>query len=88
MFLHETWFPHSLTRAHSYPITHSRGTSLGGSRTQLSLGEEDEQETRERMKEKADEAEWGGMLETPSSAEENKTASLAALNRWLHLDWF
>ncbi|XP_072237546.1 RIPOR family member 3 [Leuresthes tenuis] len=71
-------FTQSLTRAHSYPITHSRGSSLGGSRTQLSPGEEDEQE---RMKEKADEAEWGGMLETPSSAEESKTASLAALNR-------
>ncbi|XP_075316315.1 RIPOR family member 3 isoform X2 [Odontesthes bonariensis] len=61
----------------SFPISPSRGTSLGGSRTRLSLGEEDEQETRERT----DEGEWGGMLETPSSAEASKTASLAALNR-------
>ncbi|KAM4583489.1 RIPOR family member 3 [Fundulus diaphanus] len=65
----------SLSRAHSYP-----STSLGGSHTQLSFGEEEEQETRQRVDEKLDEEEWGGVLET-SSGETTKTASLQALPR-------
>ncbi|XP_041837058.1 RIPOR family member 3 isoform X2 [Melanotaenia boesemani] len=71
----------SLSRAHSFPSSHSQGTSLGGSQTQLSLGEEEEQEMEERMDVKASEEEWGGVLETPSAAGENKFASDAALQR-------
>ncbi|KAM6927302.1 RIPOR family member 3 [Xenentodon cancila] len=67
----------SLSRAHSYPSSYSRATSLGGSRTQLSLGEEEEPEARQTV----DEKEWGGVLGTPSSAEESKAAALVALQR-------
>ncbi|MEQ2287578.1 hypothetical protein AMECASPLE_014040 [Ameca splendens] len=65
----------SLTRAHSYP-----STSLGGSRTQLFFGEEEEQEARQRFDGKVAEEEWGGVSET-SSGETTKTASLVALPR-------
>uniref|UniRef100_A0A1A7XBR9 Family with sequence similarity 65, member C n=3 Tax=Iconisemion striatum TaxID=60296 RepID=A0A1A7XBR9_9TELE len=52
-------FNPSLTRAHSYPT--SAGTSLGGSRTQLSFGEEEEE-----MKSRMDDEEWGEVLASPS----------------------
>lgn len=64
-----------LTRAHSYP-----SASLGGSRTQLSFGEEEEQEATQRIEGKVDEEEWGTALET-SSGETTKTGSLLALPR-------
>ncbi|XP_069006858.1 RIPOR family member 3 [Embiotoca jacksoni] len=79
----------SLKRAHSYPSSPSQGTSLGGSQTQLSLGEEgsleismEEQEARKRRDEKEEEEEeWGGVSQAPSSPEESKTGSLQALQR-------
>lgn len=64
-----------LTRAHSYP-----SASLGGSRTQLSFGEEEEQEATQRIEGKVDEEEWGTALET-SPGETTKTGSLLALPR-------
>lgn len=64
-----------LTRAHSYP-----SASLGGSRTRLSFGEEEEQEATQRIEGKVDEEEWGTALET-SSGETTKTGSLLALPR-------
>lgn len=82
---------HSLSRAHSYPFSPSRDTSLGGSRTQLSLGEEEsleisteESETKKRVDKKVDEEkeEWGVVLESPSLPEESKTDSLMTLQRW------
>ncbi|XP_071329124.1 RIPOR family member 3 isoform X2 [Trachinotus anak] len=88
--------PHSqsLTRAHSYPSCPSQGTSLGGSQTHLSLGEEgslevstEERERRKSMDEEEEEEEgeeegrWGGVLEAPSTPAENKTGSLLALQR-------
>ncbi|XP_023248862.1 RIPOR family member 3 [Seriola lalandi dorsalis] len=85
----------SLTRAHSYPSCPSQGTSLGGSQTQLSLGEEgslevstEERERRKSMDEKEEEEEeeeeeerWGAVLETPSTPGESKMGSLLALQR-------
>lgn len=80
----------SLSRAHSYPFSPSRDTSLGGSRTQLSLGEEEsleisteESETKKRVDKKVDEEkeEWGVVLESPSLPEESKTDSLMTLQR-------
>ncbi|MEQ2216433.1 hypothetical protein XENOCAPTIV_016093 [Xenoophorus captivus] len=59
----------------SYP-----STSLGGSRTQLFFGEEEEQEARQTFDGKVAEEEWGGVSET-SSGETTKTASLVALPR-------
>ncbi|XP_037642225.1 RIPOR family member 3 isoform X1 [Sebastes umbrosus] len=82
---HSPQSPYSLTRTHSYPTSHSRGTSLGGSQTQLSLGEDgslEERERRKRMDEKDGEEEWGSVLDTPSTPEESKTGSLLALQRW------
>lgn len=82
---------HSLSRAHSYPFSPSRDTSLGGSRTQLSLGEEEsleisteESETKKRVDKKVDKEkeEWGVVLESPSLPEESKTDSLMTLQRW------
>lgn len=82
---------HSLSRAHSYPFSPSRDTSLGGSRTQLSLGEEEsleisteESETKKRVDKKVDEEkeEWGVVLESPSLPEESKTDSVMTLQRW------
>lgn len=82
---------HSLSRAHSYPFSPSRDTSLGGSRTQLSLGEEEsleisteESETKKRVDKKVDEEkeEWGVVLESLSLPEESKTDSLMTLQRW------
>lgn len=82
---------HSLSSAHSYPFSPSRDTSLGGSRTQLSLGEEEsleisteESETKKRVDKKVDEEkeEWGVVLESPSLPEESKTDSLMTLQRW------
>ncbi|XP_073325234.1 RIPOR family member 3 [Pagrus major] len=74
----------SLKRTHSYPSSHSGGTSLGGSQTQLSLGEEGSLEVsaedRERRKEEKDgEEEWGSVLDTRSTPAESKTGSLLAL---------
>ncbi|XP_044069271.1 RIPOR family member 3 isoform X2 [Siniperca chuatsi] len=76
----------SLRRTHSYPFSHSQGTSLGGSQTQLSLGEEgslegstEESERRKRMDEKDGEEEWGSVLDAPSTPAESKTGSLLAL---------
>ncbi|XP_028261692.1 RIPOR family member 3 isoform X2 [Parambassis ranga] len=78
----------SLARAHSYPSSPSRGTSLGGSQTQLSLGEEEslegcteEQEARKRPEDKVGGEKWRGVLESPSSPLERKTGSLLALQR-------
>ncbi|XP_040888946.1 RIPOR family member 3 isoform X2 [Toxotes jaculatrix] len=79
----------SLTRTHSYPSSPSQGPSLGGSQTQLSLGEEgsldvstEEREMRKRMDEsKEEEEEWGGVLETPSTPVTSKTGSLLDLQR-------
>ncbi|KAM9362300.1 RIPOR family member 3 [Symphorus nematophorus] len=73
----------SLKRTHSYPFSHSQGTSLGGSQTQLSLGEEESLEVsveeREGMGEKDGEEEWGNGLDTHSTPAESKTGSLLAL---------
>ncbi|XP_047438101.1 RIPOR family member 3 [Mugil cephalus] len=82
---HSPYTP-SLTRAHSYPSSHSQGTSLGGSQTHLSLGEEgsleeEEQDTRKSMDEKVGEEKWGGVLESPSSPEDSETSSPVALQR-------
>ncbi|XP_069387791.1 RIPOR family member 3 isoform X2 [Paralichthys olivaceus] len=77
----------SLTRAHSYPSSPSQGPSLGGSQTQLSLGEEEgslegsseEREGSKRMderEEEEDEEGWGGELETSSTSAKSKTGSL------------
>ncbi|XP_054473540.1 RIPOR family member 3 [Anoplopoma fimbria] len=70
----------SLRRTHSFPSSHSQGTSLGGSQTQLSLGGEgildassEEKERRKRREE--EEEEWGSVLDTPSTAEESQTGS-------------
>ncbi|XP_071396067.1 RIPOR family member 3, partial [Centroberyx affinis] len=87
----------SLMRTPSFPSspTLSQGTSLGGSQTQLSLGEEGSlevsEEDRERRKrteeeEEAEEEEeveqgWGGVSDTPSTPGESKTGSLLALQR-------
>uniref|UniRef100_A0A3Q3G4B9 RIPOR family member 3 n=1 Tax=Kryptolebias marmoratus TaxID=37003 RepID=A0A3Q3G4B9_KRYMA len=70
-------FHPSLTRAHSFPTSHSGGTGLGGGRTQLSFGEEEETRRRRRVGEE----EWGGLLEAPSSGETSQTASVVALQR-------
>ncbi|XP_042349870.1 RIPOR family member 3 [Plectropomus leopardus] len=86
---HSPQSPYSLTRTHSYPSSHSQGTSLGGSQTQLSLGEEgsleistEETERRKRMDEKdGEEEEWGTVLDSPSTPAESKTGSLLALQR-------
>ncbi|KAL7408505.1 hypothetical protein ABVT39_024507 [Epinephelus coioides] len=85
---HSPRSPYSLTRTHSYPSSHSQGTSLGGSQTQLSLGEEEslevsteEAQRRERMDEKDGEEEWGSVLDSSSSPAESKTGSLLALQR-------
>lgn len=78
-------FLHSLKRTHSYPSSHSGGTSLGGSQTQLSLGEEGslevsaEERERRRKEEKDGEEEWGSVLDTRSTPAESKTGSLLAL---------
>ncbi|XP_030276378.1 RIPOR family member 3 isoform X2 [Sparus aurata] len=75
----------SLKRTHSYPSSHSGGTSLGGSQTQLSLGEEGslevsaEERERRRKEEKDGEEEWGSVLDTRSTPAESKTGSLLAL---------
>ncbi|KAM8755923.1 RIPOR family member 3 isoform 1-T2 [Acanthopagrus schlegelii] len=78
----------SLKRTHSYPSSHSGGTSLGGSQTQLSLGEEgslevsaEEKERRRRKEEeeKDGEEEWGSVLDSRSTPAESKTGSLLAL---------
>ncbi|XP_040014948.1 RIPOR family member 3 isoform X2 [Xiphias gladius] len=83
-------YPPSRTWAHSYPSSPSQGTSLGGSQTQLSLGEEGSLEVsteeRDRRKgmdenEEEEEEEWGGVLETPSAPAESTTGSLLALQR-------
>ncbi|XP_061582584.1 RIPOR family member 3 isoform X1 [Cololabis saira] len=61
-----------------YSPSYSRATSLGGSRTQLSLGEEDELETREEEEdEKTGVEEW----ESPPSAKERNDSSPAELQR-------
>ncbi|XP_065811338.1 RIPOR family member 3 isoform X1 [Labrus bergylta] len=79
----------SLTRTHSFPSSHSQGTSLGGSQTHLSLEEEEgsmeasveeeEEERRKRREEKDGEEEWS-VLDTLSSPAESKTGSLLALH--------
>ncbi|XP_035517702.1 RIPOR family member 3 [Morone saxatilis] len=84
----------NLKRTHSYPSSHSQGTSLGGSQTQLSLGEEgslevsaEERERRKRMdkkdgeeeEEEEEEEEWGSVLDTRSTPAESKMSSLLAL---------
>ncbi|XP_036955658.1 RIPOR family member 3 isoform X2 [Acanthopagrus latus] len=79
----------SLKRTHSYPSSHSGGTSLGGSQTQLSLGEEgslevsaEERERRRRKEEEEEkdgEEEWGSVLDSRSTPAESKTGSLLAL---------
>ncbi|XP_070406041.1 RIPOR family member 3 [Nothobranchius furzeri] len=68
-------FNPSLTLAHSYPT--NPGTSLGGSQTQLSFGE-DEEVMKRRMDEEVGEEEWGEVLATPS---EETAASVVALQR-------
>lgn len=71
---------HSLKRTHSYPFSHSQGTSLGGSQTQLSLGEEESLEVSAEDERKKDgEEEWGSVLDTRSTPAESKTGSLLAL---------
>ncbi|TMS19069.1 RIPOR family member 3 [Larimichthys crocea] len=70
----------SLKRTHSYPFSHSQGTSLGGSQTQLSLGEEESLEVSAEDERKKDgEEEWGSVLDTRSTPAESKTGSLLAL---------
>ncbi|XP_039653584.1 RIPOR family member 3 [Perca fluviatilis] len=90
---HSPQSPYSLTRTHSYPSSHSQGTSLGGSQTQLSLGEEgsletstgegeggrEERERRKRIDNKDGEEEWGSVLHTHSTPAEGKPSSLLAL---------
>ncbi|XP_078139727.1 RIPOR family member 3 [Centroberyx gerrardi] len=85
----------SLMRTPSFPSspTLSQGTSLGGSQTQLSLGEEgslevseEDRERRKRTEEEEEEEEqeeegWGGVSDTPSTPGESKTSSLLALQR-------
>lgn len=81
----------SLKRTHSYPSSHSPGTSLEGSQTQLSLGEEGSlevcaEERRKRLDGKDDEEEveeeeeWGSVLDTRSTPAQSKTGSLLALH--------
>ncbi|XP_029287545.1 RIPOR family member 3 isoform X2 [Cottoperca gobio] len=89
---HSPQSPYSLTRTHSYPSSHSQGTSLGGS--QLFLGEEEsveeesvevspgESEKKKRKDEKDGEEEWGSVLDTSSTPAESKTGSLQALQRF------
>ncbi|XP_041808337.1 RIPOR family member 3 [Chelmon rostratus] len=73
----------SLKRTHSYPSSHSQGTSLGGSQTQLSLGEEESlegsAEERKRVEERDGGEDWGSVLDARSTPAENKTGSLLAL---------
>uniref|UniRef100_A0AAQ6IRV7 FAM65 N-terminal domain-containing protein n=1 Tax=Anabas testudineus TaxID=64144 RepID=A0AAQ6IRV7_ANATE len=77
----------SFTRSLSYPPSPSQGTSLEGSQTQLSLGEEGSLEvsTEERQKGKdvdeRQEEKWGGTLDTSSTLAESKTGSLSTLQR-------
>ncbi|XP_038552854.1 RIPOR family member 3 [Micropterus salmoides] len=81
--------PYTLSRrrTHSYPSSHSQGTSLGGSQTQLSLGEEgslevstEEREAGKKTDEKdGEEEEWGSALDPPSTPADSKTGSLLAL---------
>ncbi|CAJ1050869.1 RIPOR family member 3 isoform X1 [Xyrichtys novacula] len=81
----------SLTRAHSFPFSHSQGTSLGGSHTHLSLGEEgslevsveeeEEEEERKRRKEReGGEDEWMSVIDTFQTPAETKTGSLLGLH--------
>ncbi|XP_076600706.1 RIPOR family member 3 isoform X1 [Chaetodon auriga] len=79
----------SLHRTHSYPSSHSQGTSLGGSQTQLSLGEEgslegsaEERERRKTVEEEEEEdggEEWRSVLDAHSTPAQSKTGSLLAL---------
>ncbi|KAM9859538.1 RIPOR family member 3 isoform 2-T3 [Aulostomus maculatus] len=77
-----------LTRTHSYPSSPSPGTSLGGSQTQLSLGEEgssleEEDPNEERMRRRrVDEKEWGQLFNPAATITATSTAgSLVALQR-------
>uniref|UniRef100_UPI0037E953C7 RIPOR family member 3 n=1 Tax=Semicossyphus pulcher TaxID=241346 RepID=UPI0037E953C7 len=83
----------SLTRAHSFPFSQSQGTSLGGSQTHLSLGEEgslevsveeeeeeEEEGRRKRVEEKDGEEEWESVIDTRSTPAESKKGSLLALH--------
>ncbi|XP_075938161.1 RIPOR family member 3 isoform X6 [Anarhichas minor] len=64
---HSAQSPYSLRRTHSFPSSHSRGTSLGGSQTQLSLLDvSEEKETWKRREE--EEEEWGSELDTSQTA--------------------
>nr|XP_046240994.1 RIPOR family member 3 isoform X2 [Scatophagus argus] len=84
--VHSAQSPYTL----SFPSNPSRGTSLGGSQTQLSLGEDGSLEVsaeggRRRIDEKDGEEEeeeeegWGSVLDTQSTPAESKTGSLLAL---------
>ncbi|XP_029906465.1 RIPOR family member 3 isoform X2 [Myripristis murdjan] len=78
----------SLTRTSSYPSSTSQGTSLGGSQTQLSVGEEEslevsteDREMKRTRGEREEEEEWGGVPDASSTQMESKTGSLLALQR-------
>ncbi|XP_059184987.1 RIPOR family member 3 [Centropristis striata] len=85
---HSPQSSYSLTQTYSNPSSHSQGTSLGGSQTQLLLGEEgsmevstEERESRKSLGEKDREEEWRTVLDTASTPAESKTGSLLDLKR-------
>lgn len=70
----------SLMWTHSYPSSPSQGTSLVGSQTHLSLGEEGSSEISTEEEEEEDNEEWGE-FDSPSTPAESKTFSLPVLQR-------
>ncbi|XP_063766284.1 RIPOR family member 3 isoform X2 [Eleginops maclovinus] len=82
---HSQQSPYSRMRTHSYPSSHSQGTSLGGSQTQLFFEEEESLEVSteegERREEKDEEEEWESVLDNSSIPAQSKAGSLLALQR-------